>query len=236
MHHAYLIEGDGDEIIPEVLAFLQGLGVATLGNVDVRQIRLDTFKIEDARNVKSYVSQRGISAGKRIFIISVNNILYEAQNSLLKIFEEPAEDTHFFLIMPDTGGLLKTFISRFYIINSEQGLETEAKNAEKFIKMPLQSRLDFIKDLLAEEEAPTPEGVGVPTFDESQNVGKDGPRAKALKFLNALESNLHQKTMSRMPLDTEFFNHFFKVREFLRMPGSSAKTLMESVALVTPNL
>jgi len=30
------------------------------------------------------------------------------------------------------------------------------------------------------------------------------------------------------------FQHFLKVREFLRMPGSSAKNLMESVALIIP--
>ncbi len=236
LHHAYLIEGAEDEIILEIIGFLKSLGINTVGNPDFIHIQLDSFKIEDARNLKSYAVQKSFSSGKKIFIISANNFLLEAQNSLLKTFEEPIKNTHFFLIVPDTNILLKTLVSRFYLISARQGLaETEqTKEIEKFIALPLKNRLDFIKELLTEPEAPMPEGVGVPTFDESQNVGKDSVRSKALKFLNALEFTLHKK-MSKTVFDTGFFYHLFKVRKFLRMPGSSTKSLMESVALVIPN-
>ncbi|KKQ29997.1 MAG: hypothetical protein US45_C0052G0001, partial [Candidatus Nomurabacteria bacterium GW2011_GWA1_37_20] len=106
-------------------------------------------------------------------------------------------------------------------------LAEETKDAEKFISMPLKSRIDFIKNLLIEPEEENEEG--------NEIVVLDSTRSKALKFLNALELVLHQKQlMSKMPFDISCFKHFFKVREFLRMPGSSVKTLMESVALVIP--
>ena len=237
LHHAYLIEGKREEIVPELFEFISSLGINTNANPDFVHMSLDSFKIEDARNLRSYAAEKSFSLGhssstdevfaKKIFIISANHFLLEAQNSLLKMFEEPIKNTHFFLIVPDTNFFLKTLISRFYVISVRQDLAEETKDAEKFISMPLKSRIDFIKNLLIEPEEENEEG--------NEIVVLDSTRSKALKFLNALELVLHQKQlMSKMPFDISCFKHFFKVREFLRMPGSSVKTLMESVALVIP--
>ncbi len=227
LHHAYLIEGAREEIVPELFKFIESLGVKTSANPDFCHISMDSFKIEDARNLKSVEYEKGFSTGKKIFLISANNFLLEAQNTLLKIFEEPIENTHFFLIVPDKNILLKTLVSRFYLISTKlparQGLagkNEELKEVEKFIKMSLKDRIDFIKELLVEAE------------EEDEIVAIDSTRSKALKFLNALESVLVSKGI----FDTQAcFAHVFKVREFLNQPGSSAKTLMESVTLTTPN-
>ena len=232
LHHAYLIEGKREEILGEISKFIESIGIKVLGNADVVQISLDSFKIEDARNLKSYASEMsfsynlppvradGAQAGKKIFIISANNFLLEAQNSLLKLFEDPIENTHFFVITPDSNNLLKTLVSRFYFISAISDPTEELRETERFVTMPLRARIDFIKDLLAEPD------------EEVASV--DSARSKSLKFLNALESTLHKKLTSKTTFDTRFFEHFFKVREFLRMPGSSAKSLMESVAMVIP--
>ena len=230
LHHAYLIEGARDEIIPEILAFCENLNIKTFGNPDFCHIVVDNFKIDEAFDLRSMSSNKSFSAGKKIFIICVNSFSLDAQNVLLKMFEEPIENTHFFLIAPDVNALLKTFISRFYFISTRQDLAEEIEKAEKFIAMPLQNRIDFIKELfIAPEEE-----------DEAGNeiIALDSPRSKALRFLNMLEfitsKAVFDKNLSKPAFDMSFFGHFFKVREFLRMPGSSAKTLMESVALVVP--
>lgn len=225
LHHAYLIEGVQEKIVPEILKFARSLGIETNANSDFVHISIDSFKIEDARNLKSFSMEKGLSSFKKIFIISVNSFLLEAQHSLLKMFEEPIENTHFFVIVPDVNSLLKTLVSRFYLVSARQDLAEETAEAEKFISMPLQKRIDFIKELLVEPEEKDAEGNEVAVLDST--------RAKALKFLNALELTLHKK-ISRATLDIGFFEQIFKVREFLRMPGSSTKTLMESVALVIP--
>jgi DNA polymerase-3 subunit delta' len=228
LHHAYLIEGKQEKIVPEILEFLKGLGILTVGSPDFFHISIDSFKIEDARNLKSYATEKSFfsdlstQAGKKIFIISANNFLLEAQNSLLKIFEEPIENTHFFLIVPDTNSLLKTFISRFYVIKAKPDLVSGVEDAEKFINMSLQKRLDFLKDLLPKKDE-----------ENEEEINAESNSSKALKFLNALEFVVHKK-MLKGTFDTRFFEHIFKVREFLRLPGSSAKTLIESVALVVP--
>jgi len=109
-------------------------------------------------------------------------------------------------------------------INSKQ--EKELKEAEKFILMPLKNRIDFIKELLIEPR------------EDNEIVSIDSTRSMALKFLNALEFVLNRKTMENFS-DQNFplscFTHFFKVREFVNQPGSSLKSLMESVALITPS-
>lgn len=214
LHHAYLLEGRREEIIPALVQFNSG--------AELIQINLDTFKIEDARNLKSYSSEKGYADQKKIFIISANNFLLEAQNSLLKMFEEPIPATHFFVVVPDTHSLLPTFISRFYLISDAQGGMEQKIEAEKFLHLPLKLRIDFLKDLLEEPKEEDAEG--------NEIVILDSTRSKALKFLNALESIL----AANLSLNPAVFEHIFKVRKFLRMPGSSTKSLMESVALITP--
>ena len=221
LHHAYLLEGAREEVVPEILKFIQALGVKTSGNPDFCHISVDSFKIEDARNLKSVEYEKGFSTGRKIFLISANTFLLEAQNTLLKIFEEPIENTHFFIVTPDAGVLLKTFVSRFYLIKTDRNAGEELKQAKAFLALPLRKRIDFVKELLAENE-------------EEEETTLDSGRSKALKFLNALEIVLHSKFLKNQ--QGEYFNQIFKVREFLNQPGSSAKTLMESVALSVPEM
>ncbi|MEI7810557.1 MAG: hypothetical protein WCI41_03320 [bacterium] len=223
LHHAYLIEGKYEEVSPAIFDFLNEINIDTTGNPDFSEMMFDSFKIDDARNLKSKSSEKGFSNNKKIYIISANNFLLEAQNTLLKMFEEPIPNTHFFLVVPDTDVLLKTLISRFYLIKIERNTEDEEKNAQLFIKMQMKDRISFIKEILTEED------------EEEGILNTDTPRSKALIFLNALEIVLHKK-MSKTVFDTSVFEHIFKIREFLRQPGSSAKSLMESVAIVVPNL
>src|SRR3989338_3920042 len=182
LHHAYLIEGERDAIMPEILEFVQGLGVETSGNSDFSHIHLDAFKIEDERNVKVVAGERGYTDKKKIFLISTNSFLLEAQNTLLKTFEEPIENTIFFLVVPDKNALLPTFLSLFHLISrARQGLTQNI--ADRFISMSMPKRIEFIKELLSEPE--------------EEDVATDSVRSKALKFLNDLESVLHQKMSKR---------------------------------------
>jgi len=225
LHHAYLIEGAREEIVPEILKFVEILGIDIVGNPDFYHMSLDSFKVDDARNLKSISLEKGFSSNKKIFLISVNNFLLEAQNTLLKVFEEPIENTHFFLITPNTDILQKTFISRFYLIKSQDTLQDEIKKAQNFIKMSKRERIDFLKELLIKE-------------DESTEINLNSVYLRAFKFLNALESVLyHRGTLCKNTGEPcgNYFEQIFKVRKFISQPGSSVKTLMESIALSVPN-
>ncbi len=242
LHHAYLIEGARDKVLPEIIKFLKSIGIPTVGNPDFINITIDNLKIDEALDLRAMSFDKSFSGTKKVFVICANTFSMDAENVLLKMFEEPTENTHFFLIVPDVNILLKTLVSRFYLIKSEALLDT--KEAEKFISMSLASRINFIKELLTEDEEEDAEG--------NEIVALDSTRAKAIKFLNTLEVALHGKLLknyagSSLPgvpggshADQNFLEvclkHFLKVREFLRMPGSSTKSLMESVALIIPVL
>jgi len=64
LHHAYLLEGDREHILPEILEFTQG--------EELIQIHLDSFKMDDARELKSLGVEKANTEGKKIFIISTN--------------------------------------------------------------------------------------------------------------------------------------------------------------------
>ena len=226
IHHAYLIEGNREEIIPEIFSFCEDLDIKISGNPDFCHITVDNFKIDEAFDLRMMSSDKSFTTGKKVFVICVNSFSLDAQNVLLKMFEEPIENTHFFLVVPDVNSLLKTLVSRFYLIKNEK-MDLEIEEARKFIGLSLEKRINFIKELLMEPQEEDEEG--------NEIVILDSTRSKALKFLNTLESTLHSRIVSKSPFDTHIFEQIFKVREFLRMPGSSVKTLMESVALIIPN-
>ncbi len=226
LHHAYLIEGSGEEIIPELFEFIESIGVKTTNNPDFSHIILDSLKAGEARSLRSQSLERGISTNKRVFVISVNNFLIEAQNTLLKMFEEPIPNTMFFLVIPDSVVILPTLLSRLYLIRMKDDSNENQKEVENFLKMSSSARIDFIKEMIAKAKED----------DEEELLSADSVRSKAIKFLNTLEKVLHEKLISKKVQysEVDYFYQIIKAREYLLQPGSSTKSLMESVALVVP--
>lgn len=234
LHHAYLIEGIKEEIIPELFSFVEELKIKTTGNPDFYHTSIDNFKIQDALNLRNMGSERSFSNienNKKIFILCINRFTGDAQGVLLKMFEEPIENTHFFVITPNVDNLFKTFVSRFYLIKTEKNLETseDIKNAKVFVSMNLKDRLDFIKDKILEKGKNNNDEES----DEEQGSSESN-QTKALRFLDNLEFILNEKNAGKNLKDVSFFDQIFKAREFIRQPGSSAKMLLESVALSVP--
>jgi DNA polymerase III gamma/tau subunit len=136
LHHAYCIVGERGSVSGELLEFFEkDLKVKTIGNPDFWRGEFDSLAILDAREIREMQGMKAFGgnpirtngdksptsngAGKKIFLILANKITREAQNALLKVFEEPTADTHFFLIMPSIEGLLPTLKSRLSIIVSQ---------------------------------------------------------------------------------------------------------------------
>lgn len=219
LHHAYLIEGQRSYIMTELLKFLKSAGI-TINSPDFFRLDIDNLKITEALALKKLSREKGFQEGKRVFVICTNHITLDAQNTMLRLFEEPITDTHFFLIIPDLNAVLRTLTSRFYVIKTnELGLDDSVEySVKEFLDMGQKERLDFIKDLLASE-----------TEDNSK-------RTIALEFLNNLETTLlpHRVTLWSKGKGGEgvgIFEQIMKARQYLRQPGASPKMLLESVAL-----
>ncbi len=216
LHHAYLLSGEVSSLLDNLISLLNNFGIQIQRNPDFHLLSYDTLKIDDARHVKSLAENKSFDGSKKIFVISVNNFLPESQNTLLKIFEEPKENMHFFIISKNVDSFLPTLRSRCYLINLEQDKNTN-NEIEKFFDMSLQNKIDYVKNLL----------------DTDEDKGEVSSRTQALEFLDQIESSLHTH-MSKMPFDTGIFHKIFTARKYIRGAGSSPKNLLEAIVLNLP--
>ncbi|TQR33726.1 DNA polymerase III subunit delta' [Campylobacter sp. MIT 99-7217] len=103
----------------------------------------DEFLIDDAREVQkeSYIAE----TDEKIIIIMANSFRVEAQNFLLKLFEEPPKNIKFLLVAPSKNLLLPTVRSRF--ICEVQKLKKEEKKLDLNIQnLDLKEILNFLKN------------------------------------------------------------------------------------------
>ncbi|MDO8575144.1 MAG: hypothetical protein Q7R78_00375 [bacterium] len=134
LHHAYFIEGKKESIYPALLNLLKkDLGFSSVGNPDFFYREFDILKIDEAREIKIYHELKSVSADShRIFVIYANSITVEAQNSLLKVFEEPFPNTIFFLLAPRNNFLptLNSRLMKIELATTELDIKTDSEIGE----------------------------------------------------------------------------------------------------------
>jgi DNA polymerase III delta' subunit len=74
------------------------------------------IKIEQAREIKSWLSLRGVSSHRVVIVEQAHLLNPAASNSLLKVLEEPPANTHFILITASASALPSTIRSRAQMI------------------------------------------------------------------------------------------------------------------------
>lgn len=220
LHHAYCIEGDTEASVSALADFLnEALGMNMRGNPDVWHAVFETFGIDESRELIERQSRKAISGGKKIFIIGTASITREAQNALLKVFEEPQGDAHFFLCVPSVEVLLPTLRSRMLVLSRDSSTEKKRNehgaggriNPEAFLATPLPERLALLKGT-------------VDSKDKSQ----------AMEFLNTLESALYVSPGAVENRPVAAFEEIMLCRGYLRDSASSPKMLLEHLALTLP--
>lgn len=90
--------------------------------------------IDDIRKIREAVSIRPNEAQNKVYIIEdAEHMTPQAQNALLKIFEEPPDNVLFILTCEYSSSMLKTICSRaqIYRLSSAEPLETDPKVLEK---------------------------------------------------------------------------------------------------------
>lgn len=237
LHHAYLLEGEKEEIFQKLLRFLEkDLRFSVKRNLDFWSGDFDSFGIDNSREIKDFQSRKAINEGKKIIAIKTNFITSEAQNSLLKIFEEPTENTHLFLIMPSSEAILPTLKSRLAVINNVDierphlcGRRTSTASATEFLGASIAERFELIKKFLPKK-------------------GEKVDKMKIISFLNDLEVILHQNFWSAWqkgaaasppPLSSALENsltEIIKCRSYLNGRSPSAKMILEHLSQTVPQL
>lgn len=216
MHHAYVYEGS-QKLLENLAQNARALfHFNTEHDPDVRVESFEKFGIDDAEALKTASSFKTVS-GRALHVLGFSGITTEAQQALLKLFEEPQKGLIFVLLVPH-GSLIGTLRSR--MLPYPQKLEAEKKSltaVKKFLGQSFKERSAAIVLLLKDE---------------------DGVRERARAFLSDLESELYarmQAAKNKKEL-CESLDDITKVRSYLSDRSPSLKMLLEHVAATLPKV
>lgn len=212
LHHAYAFEGDSNLIIEKLEKFFSSeLNLPIRANPDYRVFSYETFGIDEARGLIELQMRKSFSGGKKVFVINFRTITTEAQNALLKIFEEPTSDTHFFLIVNSFERLLPTLRSRIFFVSRIEGETAEPKRiAGEFIKSNIKERMEIVSE-----------------------IAEDKDKTSATQLLNGLEIILSEERKGTSGINT-VLEEIIKSKSYLEDRSPSIKLLLEHIAVNIP--
>lgn len=125
-------------------------GLKKNGNPDVLELELETFGIDESRALIEWAIKKPFGYNKKIAVISALSVTIEAQNALLKLFEEPPEKTHFFLLTPQVGSILPTLLSRVRLLDKSQNIGLD--KAREFLAGNIRERLKMIAPIVKNKD------------------------------------------------------------------------------------
>jgi len=193
------------------------LGGKTENNPDFYLIKEETsIKIAQIRELKEKISLKPFSAKAIVVVISeADKMTLPAQNSLLKILEEPPVSSRIILTAPGPKTLLPTIISRCQIIHlpTEIKVDPQILNSQFLIFNSLLSASPGQKILLAEKYSQNQEQALA--FCQNQ-----------LLFLREL---LHQKTYKPNLRSRQINRNITQIAKIMR-------SLQQSLVLLKSNV
>lgn len=157
LHHANLLIGTPEEGELYVHSLCEDLGVEIKNNPDLFIFRTDIFGIDEARELKSLSVRKAVTtakagqAGRKIFLIMPTRLTLEAQNALLKTFEDPSPNTYFFLVLREEELALPTLRSRMEMVQISR-IRTVNVLAQEFFSSSLKERLLFAERFADKKE------------------------------------------------------------------------------------
>jgi len=222
-YHAFVIEAGAEEGIKAAQAWArEELGMKIENNPDVIMLRYGLLSVEDARRVAELAASSPFAGEHKVVIITASRAYHEAQNALLKLFEEPPIGVYLFFVLPSLGGLLPTLRSRVQILKHETSstkLQTKAKReinpAEEFMKASKEKRSAMIKKIAAHQE-----GDAV------------SAREEAIEIVNGIEAVAYQRGIGKA--DAALLSDIATLRGHLHDRSAPVKMIMEHLSLVIP--
>ena len=220
LYHSYVLEGNPEEIVYSLRIYLEDRGEVNKQSEDLSLNLYDSFTVSDSHRIKEWYQNKPIDGKKKICIIGAKFINHEAEQTLLKIIEEPTENSHFFIVVPDSSLLLGTILSRVHLIRNGEGInDEELKIAKDFLNLNLPGRIEKVGEIIKE-------------FKDNENSG--GLRYSAILLINGIERIIYERW--KKDLDNEdlkfILGELKNCREFLSIPGASVKMILEHIAIM----
>ena len=214
LHHAYAFAGDSVSLIENLEAYFKDtLLFSTHGNPDYQKEEFINFGVDDGHRIAASHLKKAIAGNKKIYLISVSSFSHEAQNALLKMFEEPTADTHFFIIVPTLDIVLPTVRSRMMVITSEENTrrKPDFAFAKTFFESNISERLKMMETVTEEKD-----------------------KTKAGYFLDDIEQYAHEQLKKGGDLKfVHLLSDVVMFRGYLRDRAPSVKMMIEHIVHTT---
>ena len=221
-HHAFVIKAEAEEGIEVAQEWVEKeLGIKVQSNPDIIVLRYGLFSVEDARKVAELAAGAPFVGEHKVVIIAASRAYHEAQNALLKLFEEPPPRTYLFLILPSLGSLLPTLRSRVQVLNTHVGRTTSyipEGAAEEFMKANKEKRSALIKKLTS----------GKDEEERREN------REEAIAIVNGIEAAVYRNRGFTKPPVAALLRDIATLRAYLYDRSAPVKMILEHLSLVIP--
>lgn len=231
-HHAYLLCGDAETCRERALEAAKAILFPSSTSVfdenvnvhpDFLHQKFELFGIDDSRELKARAAGRAVG-GSRVFVLEIFSFNMESANAMLKLMEEPVSGVHFFVIVPSAETVIPTLRSRMAVIQlggstSKSKLEVEPPSvgkAEEFLRNPPVKRLALAK-----------------------KIGeKEGAKKEITEIINGMEVIFEKFVFDggKWKAAAKAMEEIQRSRQFLADRGSSAKMILEHLALTLPRL
>ena len=217
-HHAFVIEAEAEEGVELAQAWAaRELGMQVKGNPDVVVLRHGLFSVEDARRVSELAALAPFAGEYKVLVITASRVYHEAQNALLKLFEEPPEGVYLFLVLPTLGGLLPTFLSRVQSVGPHVGpprSHSIPEIAREFLRASKEKRSALIKNLASGKD------------EEERREHRD----EAIALVNGIEEVAYRSQTSVER--TTLLSDIATLRGYLYDRSAPPRMILEHLSLV----
>jgi len=223
-HHAFVIEAEAEKGIEVAQAWArEQLGMKIENSPDVVVLRYGLLSVEDSRRVSELAAGAPFVGETKVVIIAASRTYHEAQNALLKLFEEPPAGTYLFLIMPSLGGLLPTLRSRVQVLSKpvprlRSRRQEIAGPTEQFLAASKEKRSAMIKRLTSGKDE-----------EERREL-----REEAIAIINDIETVAYASGRSTSR-HRELLEDIQILRGHLYDRSAPVRMILEHLSLILPN-
>lgn len=220
MHHAYVLIGEREAGIAWVREWAKReLMMDAHQNPDFTVNEYIVLSAEEAREVAEGASQAPFQGESKVVVLATTRIYNEAQNALLKVFEEPPPNTYLFLIVPTRGGLIATLLSRVHVVLLDSREVQAPEEVVAFLGSAREKRSQMIKKML-----------------QSGDDDADQNREELIRFVSGVEAVLYKQfdLDKPDPRVRQALDDISALRSVLYERGGPAKLVLEHIALSVP--
>ena len=218
MPHAMVIFGDRAASLTYLLALLSKKENLVPGSPDLLVLDCTTFGVDESELARQYVSRAAVG-GRKAIIMSASHFTHQAQNALLKILEEPASQTTFFLLAEQEEALLGTVRSRVVACTEHgrsEGREALRRQAEQFLSGTTSGRLQLLEPFLR-------------VYDNDE--AKRGQRSAARGFVLELQTAFLAAKKAHTHEGADFL---FRASTLLATPAANLRLIFEHLSFALP--